>query len=244
MFLAKQKERTTSTTANHYATLLKRMFNLAVHWEYVQKNPAAIVDKYREPPNRERILSREELPRFLKALDQQEDRLSVAAIRLLLFTGCRKGEILSLKWDQVRLDEGRLFLPITKNGQSRSVLLNAKAKEVFKGLQVQREEDHRTQNSEYVFPSRNGTRKGHIHDLRKPFLKVCEAANIDGMRPHDLRHTAASWSIMGGSSLFEVKNMLGHQDISTTQRYTHLAEEQLQKAADNLANMIDQASND
>jgi len=75
----------------------------------------------------------------------------MSAIKLLLFTGCRKGEILSLKWDQVMLEENRIYLPVTKNGQSRSVLLNAKAKAVLEDLFGRKDEDHRTQHSEYVF---------------------------------------------------------------------------------------------
>lgn len=236
-FHAKEKERNSATTANHYLVLIKRMLNLAVKWGLLEKNPAAGLDKFKEPPHRERYLTKEELPRFLKVLDQQEDRLSKAAIKLLLFTGCRKGEILSLRWDQVRLDEGRLFLPITKNGHARSVILNSKAKEVLAELTKEKK------NSEYVFPSRSGSRKGHIQDLRKPFHRVCEAANIEGLRIHDLRHSFATIAVMGGASLYDIQKLLGHSDISMTQRYAHMVDDSLQRATDNVSSLIDQASN-
>jgi integrase len=135
---AKVKEGTTATTANHYLTLVRRMLNLAVKWGLLEKNPASCMEKFREPPHRERYLTREELPRFLKALEEQEDRPSATAIKLLLFTGCRKGEVLSLKWENVQ--DHRIYLPMTKNGRSRSVILNAKAREVLEGLRSQRRE--------------------------------------------------------------------------------------------------------
>ncbi len=240
-FHSKEKERNTAVTANHYLILIRRMFNLAIQWGLLEKNPAAGLDKFKTPPNRERYLTKEELPRFLNALEEMEDRLSMAAIKLLLFTGCRKGEILSLQWSQVKLDEGRLFLPVTKNGKSRSVVLNNKSKEVLEILVDNKGENTRTKNSDYLFPSRAGARKHFLNDLRKPFLKVCVAAGIDNLRVHDLRHSFASFAVMAGASLYDVQKLLGHSDISMTQRYSHLPEANLQKASDNVSNIIDQA---
>lgn len=235
---AKVKEGTTATTANHYLTLIRRILNLAVKWGLLEKNPAAGMQKFKEPPHRERYLTKEELPRFLKVLDQQEDRLSTAAIKLLLFTGCRKGEILSLTWGNV--EEGRIYLPMTKNGQSRSVLLNAKAREVLEGLRSQRKEG--APDTDFVFPSRHGAAKGHLHDLRKPFDRVCEAANIDGIRVHDLRHSFATFAVMSGASLYDVQKLLGHSDIGMTQRYAHMVDDSLQRATENVAGVIEGAS--
>lgn len=239
---AKEKERTTACTANHLLSCLKRMLNLAVKWEFLEKNPAVGQEKFKEGPLRERYLSKEELPRFLKALDEDDDQLSVAAIRLLLLTGCRRGEILSLRWENVRLDEDRIFLPKTKNGRSRTVHLNAKAKEVLEDLLARREEAERTRDSEFVFPSRKGTKKGHLFDLRKPFEKACKVAGIENFRVHDLRHSYASLAVMAGASLFDVQKLLGHQDIAMTQRYAHLADENLKRATASVADLIGQAA--
>ena len=167
-----------------------------------------------------------------------EDRLSTAAIKLLLFTGCRKGEVLSLRWEQV--EEGRIYLPVTKNGQSRSVLLNAKAKGVLEGLRSQRKDG--APDTDFVFPSRHGAAKGHLHDLRKPFDRVCEASEIDGLRVHDLRHSFATIAISSGASLYDVQKLLGHSDIGMTQRYAHMVDDSLQKATDNVGKTIDQAT--
>lgn len=240
-FHAKEKERTSATTANHYLVLIKRMLNLAVKWGLLEKNPAAGLDRFKEPPHRERYLTKEELPRFLKALDELEDRLSVAAIKLLLFTGCRRNEVLSMKWDQVKLEEGRLFLPVTKNGRARSVLLNGKAQEVLEDLNVRKKDSERTRSSLFVFPSRAGTRKGYIYDLRRPFQSACELAGVEGLRIHDLRHSFATIAIMGGATLFEVQKLLGHSNLEITQRYSHMVDDSLQRATENAAQVINQA---
>lgn len=239
---AREKARTSATSANHVLSTLKRMLNLAVKWELIEKNPAGGQEKFKEPAQRERYLSEEEIPRFREALESDDDGLSVAAIRLLLFTGCRRSEVVSLRWEQVRLEEGRFLLRDTKNGRSRSVHLNTTAKGVLEDLAVKRSLEARTRESEYVFPSRQGTRRGHLFDLRKPFERACEAAEIENFRVHDLRHTFASVAVRSGASLFDVQKLLGHQDIAMTQRYAHLADECLKKATESVSTMMCQAT--
>jgi integrase len=238
-FNSVQKERTSSTTANHYATLIKRMFNLAVKWGLLEKSPATSLDKFKEKPHRERYLTKEELPRFMKALDDLEDGLSKAAIKLLLFTGGRRGEITSIRYDQLKLDEKRLFLPNTKNGTARSIILNNKAIAVLKELKKNKDESPRTKESDYLFPTKKGTKKPYIYDLRTPFGKACDTAEISGLRVHDLRHSFSVLALQGGASLYEVSKLLGHSDVSMTQRYAHLVDDSLQKATDDMAGVID-----
>lgn len=174
--------------------------------------------------------------------DEEEDGLSVAAIRLLLFTGCRRGEVMSLKWNEVRLDEDCISLLDTKNGRSRMVHLNAWAKEVVEELHESRGNEARTAASDYVFPSRQGTKKGHLFDLRNPFDKACQRAGVENFRIHDLRHTFASMAVRGGASLFDVQKLLGHQDIAMTQRYAHLSDDGLKKVTAGVATMLDEAA--
>ena len=240
-FLTQQKERTSATTANQYATLIKRMFNLAVKWGLLEKSPATALDRFKEKPHRERYLTKEELPRFLKALDELEDGLSKAAIKLLLFTGGRRGEIISLRYDQLKLNEKRLFLPDTKNGKSRSIILNDRAIAVIKELMKNKANSPRTEESDYLFPTKQGTKKPYIYDLRTPFGKACDAAGISGLRVHDLRHSFATLALQGGASLYDVSKLLGHSDVSMTQRYAHMADDSLQTATDNTAGVIDRA---
>lgn len=235
---AKEKERTSACTANHLLALLRTMLNKAVRWELITKNPCDGVTKFHEGPLRERYLARDEIPRFMKAMAEENDTLSKAAMLLLLFTGCRKTEILSLKWSQVHLDEGRIYLPLTKNGRSRTVHLNQKASEVLQELTISRDDKERTKNSEYVFPSRQGTRKGRIHDLRIPLKKICTIAGIENFRTHDLRHTFASLCVSSGADLYAVQRLLGHSDISMTQRYSHLSASDLQIATQGVVTLM------
>jgi integrase len=236
------KSRTSPITANHLLKTLKRMLNLAIKWEMLEKNPAAHQEKYNEGPLRERYLSKDELPRFLKALDEQDDRLSVSALRLLLFTGCRREEILSLKWENFRKEEGRIYLIKTKNGQSRTVHLNEKAMAALCELKEKKELEPRTRDSVYVFPSRDGAKKPYIYDLRKTFEKACLLANIQNFRIHDIRHTFASWAVSGGADLYVVQRLLGQLDIKMTQRYAHLCADDLKKATEGVSKMFDQAA--
>ena len=113
----------------------------------------------------------------------------VAAIRLLLFTGCRKNEALSLRWSEVSLDENRISLRDTKNRLSRIVALNAKARDALEGLLAGRDEEARTGRSEYVFPSRRGSSTGDISNLRDCLAKACKRAGIENLRIHDPRST-------------------------------------------------------
>lgn len=240
---AKEKERTSTCTANHLFSTIRAMFNRAIHWGLLEASPCRGLTKFREDPLRERYLSRnDELPRFLKALALEDDTLSKAALLLLLFTGCRRNEIVSMKWNQVRLDEGRIFLPVTKNGKSRTVHLNMKAAEVLEELSMMRCASERTRDSPYVFPSRQGTNKGHLFDLRKPLLKACALAGIEDFRTHDLRHTFASLAVSSGADLYAVQRLLGHSDISMTQRYAHLSSSDLQSATQGVAAFIEQVA--
>lgn len=242
MLHAKEKERTTACTANHLLATLRRILNLACKWKLLAENPTDGLDKFREGPLRERYLSREELPRFVRALAQEDDTLSKAALLLLLYTGCRRNEVLSLRWDQVRLDEGRLFLPLTKNGRSRTVFLNERALDVLQELCANRDKTDRTKDSEFVFPSRQGTKKGYLYDLRVPLEKACAIAGIENFRTHDLRHTFASMAVSSGADLYAVQRLLGHRDISMTQRYSHLSADDLRSASQGVVALLEQVA--
>ena len=157
-------------------------------------------------------------------------------------TGCRREEILSLRYENVRLDEERIYLPKTKNGQSRTVHLNARAMEVLSDLKARKDDEERTRNSDFVFASRNGTKKGYIFDLRNPFEKVCRIAGIENFRIHDLRHTFASMAVSSGADLYTMQKLLGHNDIAQTQRYSHLSDKHLKEATSRVSDLLNQVA--
>jgi integrase len=241
-YLATRKEETSAVTGNHYRTLIRRVLNLAVKWGFLEKNPAGGQEKFKEPPLRERYLTAEQITPFLAALDKHDDRLSAAVIKLLLFTGCRKSEILKLCWEQVKLDEERIFLKKTKNGKSRSVLLNSLALGVLRELLEARDVDPRTRGKEHVFPSRGEAKCPYLRNLRAPFRAACRAAGVEDFHPHDLRHSFATLAVSGGASLYDVQKLLGHSDIAQTQRYSHLADDHLRRATAKVAALVEQVA--
>lgn len=151
--------------------------------------------------------------------------LAVAAIRLLLLTGCREGEILSLRWDAVDLERGFLRLADSKTGKNVRPL-GAAAAEILARLP-------RLQGSPFVFPG--ARRSQHLKDLKRVWYAVRHAAGLEALRIHDLRHSFASVSAIGGDSLLVTRALLGHRNIATTQRYAHLSDDPVKAAADRTA---------
>ena len=158
---------------------------------------------------------------------------AAAALRLLLFTGARRGEILSLAWSRIDLDQGIARIPDSKSKTGFKVLqLPAPAVAVLQGL---------PRMSEYVFPADSAT--GHMVSIRQAWMNVLKQARLTGWRIHDLRHALASMMINNGASLPIVGKILGHTQASTTQRYALLEENPARKALEIAAAKIDEAKN-
>ncbi|GJD99485.1 tyrosine-type recombinase/integrase [Methylobacterium isbiliense] len=149
-----------------------------------------------------------------------------AAVRLLLFTGCRLREILHLRWADVDFERGMLFLPTSKTGR-RAVVLNAPALAIIEGL---------PRASAYVVAG-NDPAKPRA-DLAKPWAAFTRAAELDGLRLHDLRHSFASVGAGGGMGLPIIGRLLGHTQASTTQRYAHLHADPVKRASDRIGATI------
>jgi integrase len=151
---------------------------------------------------------------------------AAAAIRLLLFTGCRLREILHLKWEQVDLERGLLFLADSKTGK-KTVILNAPALAVLASLD---------RLGCYVVPGDDPEKPRA--DLKRPWEAVARRAGLDGVRLHDLRHTYASFGAGGGLGLPIIGKLLGHTQASTTQRYAHLDADPLRRASEAIGGRI------
>jgi len=216
-------------------------------------NPARRIDKFKES-RRERFLTGEELERLGGAIREAEtngipwtvdeskpnakhlpksgNRLTkinpfaVAALRLLLFTGCRLREILHLRWEHVDLERGLLFLPDSKSGR-KTVILNAPALTVLNDVQ---------RVGPYVVPGDDPERPRP--DLKRPWDAVTKRAGLTGVRLHDLRHTYASFGAGGGLGLPIIGRLLGHTQAATTARYAHLDNDPLRRASEAIAGRI------
>ncbi len=212
--------------ANRCLALLSKMFNLAERWGWRPggTNPCRHVDKYKEN-KREKFLSEAELARLSDALtvgerDGTETPYAIAAIRLLIFTGARLGEILTLEWDHVDFQRAMLLLPDSKTGQ-KAVFLSAPALDVLSNLP-------RLENNPHVIC---GDKAGaHLVNIQKPWRRIRDRAELENLRLHDLRHSFASMAASGGLSLQMIGALLGHTQASTTERYAHLAADPLRAA--------------
>ena len=219
--------------ANRCLALLSKMFSLAEDWNIRPdgSNPTRYIEKY---PEREveRFLSSAELARLGAALDQGvalgEHPSAIAAIRLLLITGCRKNEILTLKWEHVDFERGCLHLPQTKTGPKK-VTLSAWAIEFLTSLPM-------VDNNPYVLP---GTRPGqHFVALDRAWQRLRRRAGLPGVRIHDLRHSYGATGAGLGQSLLLIGKQLGHRRAATTQRYAHLDDAPVRAAADMIAGYL------
>ena len=218
--------------ANRMLSILSKMFNLAELWGIRPdgSNPCRHVQKYAER-KRERFLMPNEIDRLWHVLDDAMEKgtetvFVVTAFKLLLLTGCRLREILTLKWSYIRGDV--IWLPDAKTGPRR-VLLNAKALELLHDLP-------RLNSNDYVIA---GTVPGqHATDLHKPWSRIRAAAELEDVRIHDLRHTYASIAAMAGHSLPMIGYLLGHTQAQTTQRYVHLVDDTARRAANEVNDLF------
>lgn len=216
--------------ANRTLAVLSKMFNIAERWGLRpdSTNPCRHVEKYQER-KRERILSTDELARLGDALAAYDGSpYCVAAMRLLVFTGARLGEVLGLRWEWVDFERGEARLPDSKTG-AKTLHLPPPALEVLAALP-------RLADNPYVI---TGARAGAaLVNLEKPWRAIRAAAGLDGVRLHDLRHAFASVAAASGLGLPIIGKMLGHTQAATTHRYAHLASDPVKAAAAMVAGKI------
>lgn len=189
--------------------VLKHLLRLAVEWELIPLNPAQGIKSPRVPAGRVRYLQPTEL-RVLVAACPEWLRPVVA---LAVMTGMRRGELLSLRWLDVDLSQGRLLLPQTKNGEGRAVYLNKGAQAVLSSMPHAPEASITDKLFSGITPDQ----------VSIAFRRACRRLKIADFRLHDLRHTAASWLRMSGADIHTVAQLLGHKDLRMAARYQHLS---------------------
>jgi len=202
-------------TANQYVGDLRHVFNVARRdFAIAIANPVAELTKLKEPRGRVRFLSAAERSALLREVANHSPDLYCITVAALS-TGARKGELLNLRVADVDLRRGLLQFDQTKNGERRSVPLVGLALDLIaERLKVRR------LDSTLLFPGA----KGAPLAIDKAFRAACQRAGIVGFRFHDLRHSAASELAMGGATLAEIAEVLGHKTLQMVRRYTHLTE--------------------
>lgn len=222
--------------ANRCLAILSRAMNHAELRKLrpLNSNPVRHVERFEEK-KRKRYLSVEELVALGKALRSQELKANhapepIAAIKFLIFSGCRLREVLNLKWEEVDFNRGILNLSDSKTG-SKEVVLGEQVIE-----QLRKIAPHAT--SRYVFPSPIDARKP-MPDVKKTWATVRRLAGLKDLRLHDIRHNFASYAVSTGGSLPLVGQLLGHGSSRTTERYSHLIDDPVRRLADQTGRVIE-----
>jgi integrase len=207
--------RETPIEANHALAVASALFNFAerIGCRPDGGNPCRHVEKYPQR-NRERFLSADELARLGDALAAYDGSpYATAAIKLLVFTGARLGEVLGLQWQWIDFDRGEARLPDSKSGP-KTIHLPPPALAVLTELP-------RVEGNPHVIVG--GVPGAGLVNLEKPWRAIRKKAELEDVRLHDLRHAFASIAVSSGMGLPIIGKMLGHTQAQTTQRYAHLA---------------------
>lgn len=242
------------TTANRALAALSKAFSLAEVWGYRPEhtNPCHRIERFKET-SRERFLSAKEFgvlgsvlahaerePLTItgsdgKAKSVRANPEAVRAIRLMILTGMRIGEVLGLRWEFLDLDAGRANLPDSKTGK-KVVQLPAPALEVLAAA-----ERPESGKGFVMRGGKNNDPETALVNVKDTWSAVRSVAGLADVRPHDLRHAFASVAASGGTSLPIIGALLGHSEAKTTQRYAHLADDPLRVAAGQVAGRISDA---
>jgi integrase len=178
---------------------------------------------FKENNQRLRFLSETEVEALLNACTQHLKPI----VETALLSGMRRGELLSLKWEQIR--NGFIYLTETKSGKAQQIPINDRLALVLRELRGKNQ-----LKSQYVFCDSQGRR---FYEVKRSFVSACKRAGLEDFRFHDLRHTFASHLVMAGASLKAVQELLGHADLKMTMRYAHLSHEHLKDSV-NLLNAL------
>jgi integrase len=213
-------------SVNADMAILGHMLNKAIEWEMLETSPFKKGKRlmFKLDNQRTKFLNEEEINALLAACIPHLRPI----VETALLTGMRRGELLGLKWEQIR--HGHIYLTKTKSGKGRQIPINIRLAEVFKYLRLANQ-----LKSEFVFCDSQGRR---FYEVKRSFTAACKRAELYDFRFHDLRHTFASRLVMKGVSLKAVQELLGHADLKMTMRYAHLSKSHLKEAV----NLLDTLS--
>ena len=223
MEIPKNKDKKVSTisfrSVNLEISALRHFFNYCIEKGYIDKNPCSDIKKLNEL-SRLKTLSDDDIQKLIAGAT---NKLTKDLISFLIYTGCRKGEALNLKWDDVDLKNDIIAVKATKTKYDRYIPISKPLKELLRGIE-------KKDDCLYVFNDK-GRKLG---DFKRSFHTACRNAGLKDLRIHDLRHVFASKMVMNGTSLYITGELLGHRTTQMTKRYSHLVPDTLKKAVDDV----------
>lgn len=203
-------------TYNRQRAVISAILTYAEKEDYIPFNPCAKVRSRKIRNRRIRFLTDDERRRLLAACDRSSWSGLGLLVRMALATGARRGELLGLTWSDINFKRSVANLRDTKNDEPRVLPIpSVVLRELKKRHGISRY---------YVFESERNPGKPMV-EFRRHFFKALEDAGIEDFRFHDLRHSAASYLVMSGATLYETAQILGHKSVVTTQRYAHLSDQ-------------------
>ncbi|MGJ0485134.1 MAG: tyrosine-type recombinase/integrase [Methylomicrobium sp.] len=211
--------------ANRVLALISKMFSLAELWGIVDEghsNPARGVEKFKEE-KRDRYVTPEEMPKLIKAIQNERNEFARYGIWLYLLTGLRKEELLQAQWDDIDYGRNEIKIKETKKGNKHYVPLSAFARELLDNIT-------RIEGNPFIIVGKNPG--AHLVNIDKPWQRVRKAAGIEDVRIHDLRRTVGSWLAQAGNSLHLIGRVLNHSNTSTTAIYARFGQDSVREALD------------
>ena len=209
-------------TANRVLRTAGGIFKWAVRMGYCQESPVRGVTQHPDK-SRDRFLQPEEFSRFFEAVQQEQNKDVRDYVLLSLYTGARQGNILSMRWEEISVQQKIWRIPTTKNGEPVVVPLIEEALVLL--------HSRMNNGSDFVFPA--NTQKGYMNVPDKGWHKILARAGIKNLRLHDLRRTMGSWQAITGSSLSVIGKSLGHKSQAATAIYARLHLDPVRKSMEN-----------
>ena len=234
------KKGLSASTCNRALIILRFMFNCALRWEVLPKidNPCKNVKELTLNNKVERFLNGNEISTLKLELSKSKNKFLPYIVQLLILTGCRRGEALNAQIQHFDLGRGDWVVPLPKAGKARHIPLNDMAIQTIRAALIYKQSYNQvTKESHYLFP--NPSTGEPFQQIFYSWDKARKAAHIDTVRMHDLRHSFASAMVNSGMTLYDVKEILGHSNIRTTERYAHLSNSRLRQAAESVTSFYD-----
>ena len=221
-------DRLSNATINRYKAAVSVVFSYACLQYELPHNPVKNIPSKPEDNKRVRYLSNDERKRLFDACRYSPWFKLYLLVLTAITTGARKGELLRLRWSDIDFDRHTAYVSITKNGQPKVLpLTKSVIEEMYK---------YKLNNNSLIFNSEIKPDKAFC--FNKNWKKALEVSEIENFRFHDLRHTTASYLAQSGASLLEIADVLGHKQISVTQRYSHLCIDHKSKLINNIMSGI------
>ncbi len=198
--------------ANRLLERIRAIYNKAIEWGWQGSNPTNGIKKFKEK-SRQRFLRKDEMPRFFKALAEEENHTARDYILISLLTGARKSNVLAMRWEEVNFALQEWHIQETKNGEPHVIPLTGPA------IEILTERRQGSQNP-YVFPGKG--EKSHLVDPKKAWKRVLKRADIGDLRIHDLRRTLGSWMGALGATTAIIGKTLAHKSVEATRVYERI----------------------